>query len=84
MSRFGTESACAPFGQHEVVVRLECMGTLGTVADVDEAAVHRSRLVGHRTLEQQLALGPGGVVILQCSKIVHLLVCAQVAASNEV
>ena len=61
-----------PLGQHQVVVGLEGPGPVSAVADVDETAVDRTGLVGHGPLEQQLALGPGRVVILESPEIVDL------------
>ena len=70
------------FGQHEVVVCLTARRAAGSLADVDEAAVHRSGRVGHRAFEQQLALGPGGVVVLQGPEVVDLLVGAQIGGQQ--
>ena len=72
-----------PFGEHEVVVRLEGIGAPCPFADPDQAAVDRARRVGHRPFEQQLALGARGVMVLQGPEVVDLLAGPQVGGQER-
>ena len=54
----------------------------GAAVDADETAIDGARVVGHRALAQQLAVGPCREVVLQGPDVVHLLATAEVGRED--